>query len=547
MRPIAENRAVPLALLVALDMLAVVAALGIATTFRYSELLAPLWNALGQSVLIGSAWTPTQSVLLTFQIIALPFGLAALNQYRTLAGGLPWWSVERVVAVVTVATLAAMAAIYVTRSGYIPRGVMLLDYLFLITLAVGWRSYWEYRVRSRIERGIGRRNVLIVGSGPQAQQLAEEIVTRPEHGRRVVGFLAPKPVEPFDSMPEAVLARDDVWAPWHTKSASYPEWFEQFRHNKNGGNGQEDISHRISPVAVEATRRQHAHFFMTVGGTAQKDVVKAIDGLCAEEVLISPDLPRDDIAAIVRTCRARGVDAHMMPYHYRELAVEHEPWKLGAFTVIGLYKRPLSQVGWAAKRAVDIVASSIGLILASPLLLLSAIALKIEDPKVKVFYTSSRVGYKGRTFRMVKLTTMVSNAQELEKQLMKENEREGPWFKLPADKDPRLLKVGRVLRKLSINEVPQLWNILVGDMSLVGPRPPLPDEVATYVDYDFRYYRCLDVRPGITGLWQVTARNDPSFDRRIDLDLEYIHNWSIWLDLKIILKTVTVVLTDRED
>ena len=164
-----------------------------------------------------------------------------------------------------------------------------------------------------------------------------------------------------------------------------------------------------------------------------------------------------------------------------------------------------------------------------------------------MFYPGRRVGLKGRIFRMAKFTTMRPDAQKLEETLQAENQREGPWFKLEADKDPRLTRVGRFIRKYSINEIPQFWNVLKGDMSLVGPRPPIPEEVATYLDYDVRYFHCLDVKPGMTGLWQVTAKNDPSFDRRIQLDLEYMQNWSIWRDVKIMLKTVTSVVKDKED
>ena len=200
----------------------------------------------------------------------------------------------------------------------------------------------------------------------------------------------------------------------------------------------------------------------------------------------------------------------------------------------------MSRVGWWVKRGMDIVGSVTGLLLGGPVLLVAAVAIKIENPKLPVFYRSPRVGLKGRQFMMWKLTTMRPDAQELEKDLQTRNEREGPWFKLESGHDPRLTKVGRFLRKYTINEVPQFINVLTGDMSLVGPRPPIPSEVATYMDYDFRYFRCLDVKPGMTGLWQVTAKDDPSFDLRLELDLKYMREWSVWMDAGILLRTVWV-------
>ncbi len=195
----------------------------------------------------------------------------------------------------------------------------------------------------------------------------------------------------------------------------------------------------------------------------------------------------------------------------------------------------------------DICGSLVGLLIAFPVILVTAVAIKIETPRNPIFYPGRRVGLKGRTFRMAKFTTMVFDAQIIEEKILSGNQRQGPWFKIDADNDPRLTKVGRFIRKYSINEIPQFWNVFIGEMSLVGPRPPLPAEVATYMDYDFRYFHCLDTKPGMTGLWQVTAKNDPSFDKRIALDLEYMEKWSIWLDLRILLKTFASIIKNTED
>jgi lipopolysaccharide/colanic/teichoic acid biosynthesis glycosyltransferase len=154
-----------------------------------------------------------------------------------------------------------------------------------------------------------------------------------------------------------------------------------------------------------------------------------------------------------------------------------------------------------------------------------------------VFYCSDRIGKKGRHFRCIKFRTMVCDADNRKAELMHMNERDGVLFKIT--KDPRITRFGSWLRKYSVDELPQFWNALCGDMSIVGPRPPLASELK---EYEQIHLRRLDVIPGITGLWQVQARSDPSFDSYFLLDMAYINNWSIWLDMKLIARTVGVVI-----
>lgn len=188
------------------------------------------------------------------------------------------------------------------------------------------------------------------------------------------------------------------------------------------------------------------------------------------------------------------------------------------------------------KRLFDFVAS-----LAAIILLLIpglVVALLIYfDNRGPVFYSQIRVGKNGRHFRMWKFRSMVVNADKLKEQLQDQNELSGAMFKIKDD--PRITSVGKIIRKYSIDELPQLLNVLLGDMSLVGPRPPLPDEVKHYTDYDKQR---LLVVPGCTGLWQVTKRNDASFKEMVALDIKYINHSSCWYDLKIIFKTVGVII-----
>jgi lipopolysaccharide/colanic/teichoic acid biosynthesis glycosyltransferase len=194
-----------------------------------------------------------------------------------------------------------------------------------------------------------------------------------------------------------------------------------------------------------------------------------------------------------------------------------------------------------AKRTIDIIGSLYGILFLSLLFILIAILIKLEDPKGTVFFSQKRVGLNGKEFKMYKFRSMVSNAEEKLAELLRQNEIQGAMFKIKND--PRITRVGRFIRKTSIDELPQLFNVLIGDMSLVGPRPPLPREVALYSEYDKQR---LMVTPGCTGLWQVSGRNSLSFEEMVELDLTYIHKRSFLFDIKLILKTVLVLFGSKD-
>ena len=192
------------------------------------------------------------------------------------------------------------------------------------------------------------------------------------------------------------------------------------------------------------------------------------------------------------------------------------------------------------KRAMDIIGSLCGIILLSPLLIIVALAIKIEDPRGSIFFSQQRCGKDNKLFPMYKFRSMVSNAEELLEELMEHNEMDGPVFKIKDD--PRITKVGKFIRKTSIDELPQLFNILMGDMSIVGPRPAIPHEVAEYNDY---HKQRLLVKPGLTCIWQVSGRNSIGFDEWMEMDLEYIEKRNLWMDIKLIFKTVGVLFGDE--
>ncbi len=193
-----------------------------------------------------------------------------------------------------------------------------------------------------------------------------------------------------------------------------------------------------------------------------------------------------------------------------------------------------------AKRAIDVVGACLGLVLATPIMLVIAVGLRLSS-RGPIIFMQERCGLGGRRFRFFKFRTMVEDAEDQRALLTHLNEMRGPVFKI--SRDPRITRLGAILRKTSLDELPQLWNVLRGEMSLVGPRPPVPDEVASY---DSRQRQRLAVVPGITGLWQVSGRSTINdFETWLELDLAYVRRWSLWLDFRILAKTVIVVISAR--
>jgi exopolysaccharide biosynthesis polyprenyl glycosylphosphotransferase len=269
---------------------------------------------------------------------------------------------------------------------------------------------------------------------------------------------------------------------------------------------------------------------------AIKDLRSVMLAHFVDELFITLPADRTLVKHLVLQARRLRLSLKVVPDLYDGLAWQAPLHTLGGFPLMELCRQPIPALGLAIKRVTDIIVASLLLIAAAPLLALLALLIQL-DSQGPVFYIADRVGRKGVKFRCYKLRTMVVGADEQKEELRNGNERKGPFFKL-AD-DPRITPLGRWLRKLSLDEIPQLWNVMRGEMSLVGPRPHPVDD---FERYDIEHLRRLDVKPGLTGLWQVTARRDPSFDTNMALDLEYIENWSLWLDLKIALRTVPAIL-----
>ena len=242
------------------------------------------------------------------------------------------------------------------------------------------------------------------------------------------------------------------------------------------------------------------------------------------------------IESIATTCESEGKLVRLpVPMPALSIATAHVE-DLDGTPVLSLLSGPNAALALVAKRVIDVSAAALGMVLLLPLLAGIALAVYLTDGR-PIFYRQERVGLQGRRFSLVKFRSMIRDADGMVDELQGQNEVNGHAFKMSSD--PRVTRVGRFLRRSSLDELPQLWNVLVGEMSLVGPRPPLPREVAAY---DIWHRRRLSMKPGITGLWQIEGRNLAEFDRWVQMDLEYIDRWSPWLDIQILLRTIPAVI-----
>jgi len=255
-----------------------------------------------------------------------------------------------------------------------------------------------------------------------------------------------------------------------------------------------------------------------------------------DEIILTLPLHSKVAQQAIWEARRNRIDVKLVPdllgFDPSRVALE----KFGTIPVLTLCEEPIPSAALVLKRAADVCLSIFGLILLSPVMAAIAIAIK-TDSTGRVLYCAPRLGLKGRRFLFYKFRTMVAGADKLKDQLRQLNERKGAMFKITND--PRLTRVGRVLRRYSLDELPQLWNVLRGEMSLVGPRPHPLDDFERYALEDMQR---LEVTPGLTGLWQITARRDPSFARSVRLDRQYIGQWSLGLDFRILCKTFAAVL-----
>jgi exopolysaccharide biosynthesis polyprenyl glycosylphosphotransferase len=370
------------------------------------------------------------------------------------------------------AGLLLCGTLYLTRAYAVSRIVVALTVTFTTILLMIRRAVSRKLRERRFLHGRETRNVLIVGEGRVAHALRNHLQALPHMGFRFLGFISLE--------------------------------------GKGSANAQ------------------------VVGDV--RNCVAVARSLFVDEIYFSTPVDKQTVISVVEEARSVGIDVRVVPDLYDGLAWNAPVEFIGQFPTIPLHRRDFARGALFLKRVMDVVVSSLALIILFPFMLLIALLIRLDSPG-PIFYKAERIGCKGRTFTCYKFRTMVADADRMREELVHRNERDGVLFKI--SNDPRITKIGRRLRKYSLDELPQFFNVLVGDMSMVGPRPPLASEVE---QYDLAHLRRLDVPPGMTGLWQVEARQDPSFDSYISLDTAYVENWNLALDLRILARTVGVVL-----
>ena len=357
-----------------------------------------------------------------------------------------------------------------------------------------------YRVR-----GKNFRNVLIVGTGKQARDIHTEIVKQPELGIRVAGFVD------LRGRVEAEADLDEI------RGRSYRIYSEM-----------QDAGETSMVYDLPARVVANADTFE-----------KALKKYAVDEVLFTdPMLYAPFVKELAEIAVDEGVGVTLAADFFALGIKNSDTSYFGSTPLIHYRPSPGDTSRLAFKRVIDVVVSAMLLVLLSPLFLFVALLIKLSSPG-PVFFRQRRMGLNGRTFILLKFRSMKVGADKMLEDLKEHNEMQGPVFKMTED--PRVTSLGRFLRKYSIDELPQLINVLVGQMSLVGPRPPLPEEVSLYMR---KQRRRLSMRPGLTCTWQVSGRNEiPDFEEWAKLDLEYIDNWSLKRDFQLLLQTIPAVLS----
>jgi exopolysaccharide biosynthesis polyprenyl glycosylphosphotransferase len=405
-----------------------------------------------------------------------PFVLWTQGLYRHRAR----WTVRGEVGDVGRATVIfaaiVLSLLFATKNSEASRLVLIILFPLLAVGALATRLALRRVLVELRRRGHNARFLLILGTTQESEAFANLVDGHPSLGLQVIGHLAEGADPPSISTRPTLGTLDDL----------------------------EDVLHR----------------------------------LVVDEVAIClPPSESSRIDEIVRLCEDEGKIVRIPMYFLGRAISSARAEEFGDVAVYSILSGPDRVAGLLAKRAFDIVCGTAIAILLTPAMLAIAAWIMLDSPGPAMFH-QRRVGLHGRTFDVFKFRTMAVGAEERIEELRHLNEINGNAFKITSD--PRVTRAGRWLRRTSLDELPQLLNVLRGEMSLVGPRPPLPSEV---VGYDVWQRRRLSMRPGMTGLWQVQARREPDFDRWVESDLEYIDRWSFWLDLKIMVKTVPAVLT----
>ena len=405
-----------------------------------------------------------------------------------LPRGASWFDFVRVIVSASVVTVAALTLGALFFNPVLPsRGLFL--FLLAATLVIFAVERFVFRaVRVWLwRRGINIRKAVVVGTGQAGQRIMKDIVERQDLGYRLTGYVSDVMESP---------GSHNWRVPLRVRNGSGPQWLGSV-----------------------------------------KEIDRIICGRDVHEVIVAlPATHHAQILNIIDSCRQCGVDFKLVPDLFEMRFNEVRIDALNGVPLIGVKDVALQGFNLFVKRVLDITLALGSLVVAAIPMLVLAVAVKLSSPG-PVLFKQKRVGRGGEEFTCYKFRTMYQDAEQRLAEIAHLNEASGPIFKIKND--PRLTPLGRFLRRTSLDELPQVFNILKGEMSWVGPRPPLPREVVEYSDW---HLKRLDVTPGLTGLWQVSGRSDLSFEEMVKLDIYYAENWSLGMDATIILKTIPAVL-----
>jgi len=411
---------------------------------------------------------------------ALLFSYHSYHSHRTISVRKEMLTVFRVVIVgnVLLATLAYLLPLH-----QLSRAWFILFGTLSALLLVAEKIFIRVMARYVRAKGLNYRTVLIVGTGRRAIELARMVEEHKYWGYKILGFVSDG-------------------------------------HRLPNGWGK----YRVYGTVPDMRRLLESGEFPEI----------------VDEIVFAVTRKKlDEMKQIFLLCEELGIRARVAMNFFQNRLARIEVEELEGIPFLTFTTTPSNETQLALKRLLDVAVSLLLLVLGFPVILVAALAIKLTSPGSVVF-KQQRIGLNGRIFTLYKFRTMIDNAHERLGELSHLNEMTGPVFKVKDD--PRVTAVGRILRRFSLDELPQLWNVLKGDMSLVGPRPPIPEEVRSYHRWQRRR---LSMKPGLTCLWQINGRNNIDFDRWMQLDLQYIDNWSPSLDLKILLRTIPAVLSGR--
>ncbi len=378
-------------------------------------------------------------------------------------------------ATITIATIVVITAML--QQWQYSRGVILYVWLLVIALMISGRALYRGVQTYYFHRGRGVRRLLVVGATDAGKMVMQSVTQRPDLGYQLVGF----------------------------------------------------VVHRSSPTVRDFGR------FRALGTVA--DIPDLVENGAVDEIILAlPASAHEEVRPVLDLCQSRGVGFKLVPDLFELSLGKVQIDDIAGIPLLDVRDRPLGRTARAGKRLLDVTVAALMLVLSMPLLVVLAFLVRLESPGA-AFLRQERVGMSGRRFGCLKLRTMRDGADLLQPTLLPSNETGGVTFKMRDD--PRVTRAGRWMRRWSLDEVPQFWNVLIGEMSLVGPRPPLPHEVA---QYEPQHLRRLAVKPGMTGIWQVSGRSDLSFDEMVMMDTYYVDNWSFMLDVKILVNTTMAVL-----